>query len=116
VERTYRCPGKQLAIDGGKKLRELEEGDMANKRTVEVFSAGCPACEDAVQLVRRLACDSCDVRVLNMNDAEVSERARELGIRSVPAVAVDGELAACCRGQGPTEEDLRAAGIGEPLS
>jgi glutaredoxin len=89
---------------------------MATTRTVEVFSAGCPACSDTIELVERLACPSCEVSVLDMNDASVARRAKELGIRSVPAVVVDGELASCCRGVGPTEDDLRAAGIGQPLS
>ena len=89
---------------------------MARKRIVEIFSAGCPACKDAIELVERIACASCDVQVLNMNDDAVSERARTLGIRTVPAVVVDGELASCCRGAGPTEEALRASGIGTSLS
>ena len=88
---------------------------MSEKRRVEVFSAGCLACSDTVQLVERLACPSCEVSVLDMNDAAVASRARELGIRAVPAVVVDGELASCCAG-GPTEEALRAAGIGQALA
>ena len=31
------------------------------QRKVEIFSAGCPACEQAAQLVADLACPSCDV-------------------------------------------------------
>jgi glutaredoxin 3 len=31
---------------------------MATKRTIEIFSAGCPACEEAVTLVNQLACPS----------------------------------------------------------
>ncbi len=89
---------------------------MATTRTVEVFSAGCPACSDTIALVERLACPSCEVSVLDMNDVSVARRAKELGIRTVPAVVVDGELASCCRGVGPSEDDLRAAGIGQPLS
>jgi hypothetical protein len=37
------------------------------------------------------------------------------GIRSVPAVVIDGALADCCAGRGPDEKQLRAAGIGTPL-
>ncbi|MDW7709917.1 MAG: thioredoxin family protein [Deferrisomatales bacterium] len=84
------------------------------KRLVEVFSAGCPVCEEAVERVRNLACPSCDVRVLDMHDPAVAERARKLGVRSVPAVAVDGALAPCCAGRGLDEEALRAAGVGTP--
>jgi hypothetical protein len=50
-----------------------------------------------------------------MNDADVAARAASLGVRSVPAVAVNGALAACCAGRGVNEADLRAAGIGQAL-
>ncbi|MBW2400351.1 MAG: thioredoxin family protein [Deltaproteobacteria bacterium] len=88
---------------------------MATRRVVEIFSAGCGVCEEAVSMVQRLACPSCDIRVLDMGDASIASRARDLGIKTVPAVVVDGELASCCRGAGPTEETLRQAGIGQPL-
>lgn len=87
---------------------------MTRKRTVEVFSAGCAVCDDAVSLVRRLACSSCDVSVLDMQDPKVAARAKSLGVRTVPAVAIDGKLAACCTG-GPDEATLRAAGVGQVL-
>ncbi|NIR52699.1 hypothetical protein GWO09_30895 [candidate division KSB1 bacterium] len=87
---------------------------MTNKRQIEIFSAGCPACEEAIFLVNRLACDSCEVTVLDMNRPDISEKAKTLGVRSVPAVVIDGQLAECCR-QGINEEKLRAAGIGQPI-
>jgi glutaredoxin len=86
---------------------------MNTTRTIEIFSAGCPACYDTVEMVNRVACPSCEVSVLDMNDAAVSQRARDLGIRSVPAVVIDGQLADCCAGRGPEEETLRAAGLGQ---
>ena len=85
---------------------------MATKRKIEIFSAGCAACEEATELIRRIACDSCEIAVLDMHDSAVAERARSLGVRSVPAVAVDGNLAGCCAGRGPDEAALRSAGIG----
>ncbi len=88
---------------------------MVTRRVVEIYSAGCGVCDDAVALVRRLACPSCDVKVLDMADASTASRARELGIKTIPAIVVDGELAGCCRGAGPTEESLRQAGIGRQL-
>ncbi len=87
---------------------------MPARRTVEVFTAGCPACKETVELLNRIACPSCDVKVLDMQDPEIAARARSLGVRSVPAVAIDGELAECCAGRGPDEATLRAAGVGEP--
>lgn len=87
---------------------------MAIKRKIEVFSAGCPTCEDTIHLVNRVACPSCEVTVLNMNEPAVARRAKNLGVHSVPAVVIDGRLADCCSGRGPKEADLRAAGLGQP--
>ena len=89
---------------------------MTDNRKIEVFSAGCPVCDDTVKLVNNLACPSCEVNVLDMKTPEVAERAKTLGIRSVPAVVIDGKLADCCTGRGPDEATLRAAGLGKPLS
>jgi glutaredoxin len=88
---------------------------MKVKRKVEVFSAGCPACEEAIALVRRIACPSCEVSVRDMKDATVARRAKNLGIHTVPAVVIDGNLADCCTRGGPKESTLRAAGLGKPL-
>lgn len=89
---------------------------MAERRKVEIFSAGCPVCQDTIDLVHRIACSSCEINVLDMKDANVASRAQELGVRSVPAVVVDGKLADCCSGRGPDEASLKAAGIGQPIS
>ncbi len=87
---------------------------MSDKRKIEVFSAKCPACQETIELVNRVACPSCEVSVLDMNDPQVAARAKSLGIRTVPAVVVDGKLAECCTGRGPDEATLRAAGLGQP--
>jgi hypothetical protein len=89
---------------------------MAAQRKIEVFSAGCPACDEAVALVKQAACPSCDVSVLDMHDPAVARRAKALGIRSVPAVVINGKLADCCQGRGPDEATLRAAGLGQPIT
>ena len=41
------------------------------KTKVEIFIAGCPACEDTISLVKRIACDSCELEVLDMNQPEL---------------------------------------------
>lgn len=89
---------------------------MTNKRSVEVFSAGCSACEDAIQLLKRIACPSCEVSIRDMHDAGVAERAKALGIQRVPAIVIDGKVAECCASGGPDERTLRAAGLGVTLS
>lgn len=88
---------------------------MNAKRHIEIFSAGCPACAETVELVNRIACPSCEVSVLDMHDKHVAKRAKLLGIRSVPAVVIDGRLADCCAGRGPDEAALRVAGVGRGL-
>lgn len=88
---------------------------MQTQRRIEIFSAGCPACEATIDLVNRIACPSCDISVLDMHETRVAERARKLGIEVVPAVVIDGKLADCCAGRGPDEAALRQAGVGEPL-
>jgi len=59
---------------------------MSAKRRIEVFSAGCPACEETIALVNRIACPSCEVEVLDMHQPAVAAKANTYGIRSVPAV------------------------------
>jgi hypothetical protein len=89
---------------------------MATKRQIEIFSAGCSVCQETVDLVTQIACPSCEVSVLDMQDQAVAARARTLGVASVPAVAIDGHLADCCTGRGVDEDALRRAGVGQPLS
>ena len=83
-------------------------------RKVEVFTAGCLLCDDAVQLVRRLACSSCSVEVLDMNDESAQRKARQYGVTRVPAVAVNGTLADCCSSGAINSDTLRALGVGSP--
>lgn len=85
------------------------------KRQVEVFTAGCPVCEPAVQLVKDEACPDCEVTVYNLHEEGV-DRARDYGLKTVPAVVVNGSIVSCCDNRGPNVEDLRAAGVGQPIS
>ncbi len=86
------------------------------RRQVEVFTAGCPLCEDAVALVKGLACPSCEVVVHDLRaGGEAVSRARRFGVNAVPAVVVDGRLAECCTRGAVDEETLREAGIGQSL-
>ena len=87
---------------------------MATKRKIEVFSAGCATCTETIEVIRRAACSSCEVIVHDMKNIEVAKRAKDLGIRSVPAVVIEGKLASCCAGRGVDEAILRAAGLGRP--
>ena len=84
---------------------------MNQNRKIEIFSAGCAVCEETLELVQQISCPSFEVSILDMKEEQVALRAKELGIRSVPAVAIDGQLAECCSGRGPDERTLRAMGL-----
>jgi glutaredoxin len=68
-----------------------------------------------VQLVKSIACPSCDVQVLDMNKPDIAAKAKQYGVKSVPAVVINGKLADCCAGTGPDEAALRAEGLGVAL-
>lgn len=90
---------------------------MSAKRKVEVFTAGCPVCEPTVDLVKKTACDSCEVVVYDLNKGcdtmECREKAEKYGVTQLPAVAVNGQLLDCCKTGAITKEALEAAGIGQ---
>lgn len=87
---------------------------MNQRRVIEVLTAGCPCCDEAVRMVQEAACSSCDVRVLDMrSDTEGQAKARAYGIARVPAIVIDGRLADCCQA-GPVNLDaLRRLGLGQ---
>ncbi|MBI2866654.1 MAG: thioredoxin family protein [Chloroflexi bacterium] len=85
-------------------------------RKVEVFSAGCILCDDAVKMVQDLACPDCAVTVHDLRTQEGLRIAREHGVTRAPTVVVDGQIAPCCAQGTPNAEQLRALGVGVPLS
>ena len=92
---------------------------MAKKRRVEIFTAGSSLCDEAVRLVREIACPSCDVVIYDIKEQceskECLEKVKQYSITSVPMVVVDGEIAECCKRGKVSKEVLKAAGIGVPL-
>jgi glutaredoxin 3 len=88
---------------------------MSSKRKIEIFSAGCPVCTEAIETVNRIACPSCETEVLDMREPQVAAKAKQLGISRVPAIVIDGKLAQCCVASAVDENALRAAGIGVPI-
>jgi glutaredoxin 3 len=82
---------------------------MANKR------AGCATCPDAIEVVKRRACSSCEAIVRDTNDRQIARRAKELRVRSVPAIMFDGKLASRRAGRGVDIGVLKDAGPGKAL-
>ena len=64
------------------------------KHKIEVFSAGCKVCKDAIEVVHRLAGSDHEVVVRDMHQPEVVSRAVQHGVRSLPAVMIDDKLLA----------------------
>jgi glutaredoxin 3 len=79
------------------------------KHTIEVFSAGCQTCKDTIATVKMLAGSEHEVIVHDMQNEEIATRASQRGVRSVPAVVINGKLAGCCAGRGVEESVLREA-------
>jgi glutaredoxin len=85
------------------------------KRRVEIFSAGCKTCQRTIEQLREQIDPRHDIVVHDMNaDKAAAEKADAFGIRTVPAVVVDGSLLACCKNKGPTLSELHAAGLAKP--
>jgi len=84
---------------------------MSTLRHIEIFSAGCPVWEDIITLVKQLACPSYEITILDMTDQLNATRAKTLGIRTIPAVVIDGQPAECCGECGPSERVFRLRGL-----
>lgn len=82
---------------------------MTTKKKIEVFSAGCSTCKETIELVKKIAGSAHEVVIHDMQKSEVATKAKEHGVRSVPAVLIDGKLAGCCAGRGPDDHALRSA-------
>lgn len=87
------------------------------KRQVEIFTAGCPVCDRAVQLVKDTAGENCEITIHNLSEQCKSkiclDKMEEYGVTSIPAVAVNGQLLNCCKNNEITKDDLVNAGIGK---
>mgnify|MGYP006927736518 CR=1 FL=1 len=70
---------------------------MNDKRQIEVFIAGCPVCDDAISLVNRIACPSCEVTTLEMRTSGGVGGAGSLCVGCGPAGGGGGGVADCCQ-------------------
>jgi glutaredoxin 3 len=85
------------------------------KQRVEIFSAGCCCCEDMIAGIRAAACPSCEITVLDIKQLDVAQRAKQLGVRFVPAVVINGELVEHSK-SGTDLVALLVSDLGAPLS
>ena len=86
---------------------------MTGRRFIEVFTAGCYICNEVVEKIKDLECSNCEVKIYDLNtkcESEVTDsKAKEYGIKSVPAVVINGKLADCCSNRGIDIEAIKAA-------
>lgn len=73
---------------------------------IEVFSAGCALCDDAVSAAKSSA-GSGEVTVHDMRTADAQAAAKAYGVQRVPTVVIDGQLAECCQQQPVSVDVLR---------
>ena len=85
---------------------------MAQRRKIEVFTAGCLCCTEAVELVEFLAGTEHDIAIRDMHDLAVAAAASGYGIRRVPAIVIDRRLADWYAGCGLDEATLTQAIFG----
>ncbi|NGX58773.1 MAG: hypothetical protein K940chlam3_01681 [Chlamydiae bacterium] len=64
---------------------------------IEIFSAGCPFCEEAVEKIKKQACSDCEVTILNIFDEENLSYAKKMGVKRLPAMTTNQQLSPCCR-------------------
>ncbi|MCU1292658.1 MAG: putative Thioredoxin/glutaredoxin, partial [Bryobacterales bacterium] len=64
---------------------------------------------DTIANVKKLAGSEHEVVVHDMHQGSIANRAAQHGVKSVPAVVIDGKLARCCAGRGVEEQVLREA-------
>lgn len=63
------------------------------KRKIEVFTAGCPLCDDTLTLVREsVSACGCEVIERRCTDNDRCAEALQYGVRTMPTVVVDGEI------------------------
>ena len=64
-----------------------------SKRKIEVFSAGCPTCNETLELVRNAVSDcGCEVTERRCTESELCDEAKQYGITAMPTVVVDGRI------------------------
>lgn len=79
------------------------------KHKIEIFSADCKICQDTIATVKKLAGSEYEVIVRDMHQEAIASRAAQHGVKSVPAVVINGKLAGCCASRGVAENILREA-------
>lgn len=63
------------------------------KRKIEVFSAGCPLCQETLTLVKEAVAEcGCEVIERRCSETECCAEAKAYDIQAMPTVVVDGRI------------------------
>lgn len=63
------------------------------QKKIEVFTAGCPLCNETLQLVKEAVSGcGCEVTERRCSGDECCDEAKQYKVRAVPTVVVDGEI------------------------
>lgn len=66
---------------------------MKTRNRIEVFSAGCPLCNETLTLVKRSVSEcGCEVIERRCAGTECCAAARQYGVRTMPTVVVNGQI------------------------
>lgn len=66
---------------------------VSSKRKIEIFTAGCPLCLETVAAVKKaVASCGCDVVEHNIS-SQISSEAQRYGVKAVPTIVIDGQIA-----------------------
>jgi glutaredoxin len=76
------------------------------KQKIEIFTGNSPLCDDTIKLVREMAGSKYDIKVCNLQ--QEPERVQQYGLKSVPAIAIDGILAIVGK---PNRSQLESIGL-----
>jgi glutaredoxin len=90
-------------------LKEFKRRTNLMKHKIEIYSAGCKICQNTITTVKKLAGSEHEVIVHDMHQEAIASRAAQQGVKSVPAVVINGKLAGCCASRGVEEHTLREA-------
>lgn len=63
---------------------------------VEIFTAGCPLCDETVKTVKKIVKQN-EIVVYNLKEKYDSDQLKKYGINTIPAVVVNGKLLNCCK-------------------
>lgn len=72
----------------------MQNNDMKQHHTIEIFSAGCPLCKHITDELEIGKCEGCNQTVYDINKMteEVKVKMKEYAVTAVPTTIIDGSI------------------------